>query len=215
MEIPRRRRDVGVLRITDSLVGHAGRHRHEVRRAPLLRFARVAAAPGEVKGISGDKGGHQECDRGISALCLTREPFPGFVGPTSAGTFRASTRAERRMCKRLAGPAGAVWALDVCEFEGEWQHRVACAGYDRHVMCWNLASRVQAPLASVYCKQRLMDRDLMMTSDLEEEEEDDDEAMGFGEEESDDDDDGKLIGTIKFSLWCSGWRVEFILNRRP
>ena len=36
VEIPRRRRDVGVLRITDSLVGHAGRHRHEVRRAPLL-----------------------------------------------------------------------------------------------------------------------------------------------------------------------------------
>ncbi len=36
VEIPRSRRDVGVLKITDSLVGHAGRPRHEVRRAPLL-----------------------------------------------------------------------------------------------------------------------------------------------------------------------------------
>ena len=107
------------------------------------------------------------------------------------------------MCKRLAGPAGAVWALDVCEFEGEWEHRVAGAGYDRHVMCWNLASRVQAPLASVYCKQRLMDArwvpalapsddDERPVEEDEEDEDDGDEAMGFGEEESDDDDDGEI-----------------------
>ena len=105
------------------------------------------------------------------------------------------------MCKRLAGPAGAVWALDVCEFEGEWEHRVAGAGYDRHVMCWNLSSRVQAPLASVYCKQRLMDARWVPASAPSE----DDERpvgggrgrrgrgrgdKGFGEEESIDDDDG-------------------------
>ena len=41
------------------------------------------------------------------------------------------------------GPAGAVWSLNVCPFEGEWEHRVAGAGYDRHVMCWNLSSRIQ------------------------------------------------------------------------
>ena len=105
------------------------------------------------------------------------------------------------MCKRLAGPAGAVWALDVCEFEGEWQHRVAGAGYDRHVMCWNLASRVQAPLSSVYCKQRLMDarwvpalapRDDEDEARVEEDSEDEDEAMEFEGEESDEDDDGEI-----------------------
>jgi hypothetical protein len=91
-----------------------------------------------------------------------------------------------------------VWSLNVCPFEGDWEHRVAGAGYDRHVMCWNLSSRVQAPLSSVYCKQRLMDArwvPALPPRDDEdearvEEDEDEDEAMGFGEEgESDDDDD--------------------------
>ena len=81
-----------------------------------------------MKGISGDKGGHQECDRGISALCLTREPFPVCVEPTSRRDISCVDARTRRMCKRLAGPAGAVWALDVCPFEGEWEHRVAGAG---------------------------------------------------------------------------------------
>ena len=105
------------------------------------------------------------------------------------------------MCKRLAGPAGAVWSLNVCPYEGEWEHRVAGAGYDRHVMCWNLASRVQAPLSSVYCKQRLIDARwvpaLAPTEDderpvEEDSEEDEDEAMEFEGEESDDDDDGEI-----------------------
>ena len=93
--------------------------------------------------------------------------------------------------------------MDVCEFEGEWEHRVAGAGYDRHVMCWNLSSRVQAPLSSVYCKQRLMDarwvpalapsEDDERPVEEEEDDEDEDEAMGFGEEEeSDDDDEGEI-----------------------
>ena len=157
----------------------------------------------EVKGISGDKGGHQECDRGISALCLTREPFPGVCRADVGGDISCVDARTRRMCKRLAGPAGAVWALDVCPFDGEWEHRVAGAGYDRHVMCWNLASRVQAPLSSVYCKQRLMDArwvpalapsddDERPVEEDEDEDEDEDEAMGFGEEESDDDDDGEI-----------------------
>ena len=168
-----------------------------------LRFYDLRASrrpQAEVKGISGDKGGHQECDRGISALCLTREPFPGVCRADVGGDISCVDARTRRMCKRLAGPAGAVWALDVCEFEGEWKDRVAGAGYDRHVMCWNLSSRIQAPLASVYCKQRLMDARwvpaLAPTDDderpVEEDEEDEDEAMAFGEEESDDDDEGEI-----------------------
>ena len=120
-------------------------------------------------------------------------PFTSHWGRRDART--------RRMCKRLAGPAGAVWSLNVCPFEGDWDHRVAGAGYDRHVMCWNLASRVQAPLSSVYCKQRLMDArwvPALAPSDdderpvEEDEDEDEDEAMGFGEEEEDSDDGDEI-----------------------
>ena len=76
----------------------------------------------EVKGIAGDKGGHQECDRGSSARCLTREPFPGVCRADVGGDISCGDARTRRMCKRLAGPAGAVWSLDVCPYEGDWEH---------------------------------------------------------------------------------------------
>ena len=87
----------------------------------------------EVKGISGDKGGHQECDRGISALCLTREPFPGVCRADVGGDISCVDARTRRMCKRLAGPAGAVWSLNVCPVAGEWEHRDKSA--DTHCTC--------------------------------------------------------------------------------
>ena len=151
----------------------------------------------EIKGISGDKGGHQECDRGISALCIVLEPFPGIVRADVGGDVSCVDARTRRMCKRLAGPAGAIWSLNVCPFEGEWKDRVACVGYDRHVFAWDLASRIQAPKAAVYCKQRLCDalwvpalppREDDDEDRPEEDEEDEDEAM-VGEESDGEDEE--------------------------
>ena len=89
-------------------------------------------------------------DRGARALATLRDGTV-LVGDQT-GDVRAYDARTRAMTRRFAGPSGSVRELAA---HPDRDGLFAACSLDRHVYVWDAAGKTQAPVATVYCKQRL------------------------------------------------------------
>ncbi|KAH8069784.1 hypothetical protein JL721_5675 [Aureococcus anophagefferens] len=80
----------------------------------------------------------------------SRRPVHEVAGAT--GDVRAYDARTRAMTRRFAGPSGSVRELAA---HPDRDGLFAACSLDRHVYVWDAAGETQAPVATVYCKQRL------------------------------------------------------------